>query len=44
VERDSDDVVYYYSGDDINEFEEAELVYQMHTSSEIEEFCDEKEG
>lgn len=44
VERDSDDVVYYYSGNDINEFEEAELVYQMHTRSEIEEFCDEQEG
>lgn len=44
VEKDSDDVVYYYSGDDINEFEEAELVYQMHTLSEIEGFCDDREG
>lgn len=44
VERDNDDVVYYYSGDDIDELAEAELVYQMHTLSEIEEFCDEQEG
>ena len=44
VERDSDDVVYYYSGGAIDEMAEAELVYQMHTLSEIEEFCDEQEG
>jgi hypothetical protein len=44
VERDSDDVVHYYGEDDIDEFEEAELVYQMHTLSEIEEFCEEQEG
>lgn len=44
VERDNDDVVYYYGENDINEFEETELVYQMHTLSEIEEFCDDQEG
>jgi hypothetical protein len=44
VEKDSDDVVYYYGENDIDEFSEAELVYQMHTLSEIEEFCDEQEG
>lgn len=44
VEKDSDDVVYYYDNNDIDEFSEAELVYQMHTRSEIEEFCDDQEG
>ena len=44
VERDNDDVVYFYGGNIIDEFAEAELVYQMHTLSEIEEFCDEQEG
>lgn len=44
VEKDSDDVVYYYDNEDIDEFAEAESVYQMHTRSEIEEFCDEQEG
>ena len=44
VERDNDEVVYYYSESDIDEMAEAELVYQMHTRSEIEEFCDEQEG
>ena len=43
VERDSSDVVYYYDDNDIDEFAEAELVYQMHTLSEIEEFCDDRE-
>lgn len=44
VERDNDDVVYYYDNNDIDEFAEAELVYQMRTRSEIEEFCDNQEG
>lgn len=44
VERDNEDVVYYYNNEDIDEFEEAESVYQVHTRSEIEEFCDEQEG
>jgi len=44
VERDSDDVVYYYANEDIGEFADAERVYKMHTRSEIEEFCDDREG
>ena len=43
VEKYSDVVVYYYDNNDIDEFAEAESVYQMHTRSEIEEFCDERE-
>jgi len=43
VEKDSDDVVYYYGENDIDELSEAELVYQMHTLSEIEEFCNDRE-
>lgn len=43
VEKDSAEVDYYYDQSDLDEFAEAELVYHVHTLSEIEEFCDNQE-